>query len=71
MNMKKFVSAFLVIAVCLSASAKKPDKPVLRFNESREFKVLQFTDTHLIPSNARLLLSGRTSGRLSQAKGRI
>ena len=52
MNMKKLVSAFMVIALCLSASAKKPDKTVLRFNESREFKVLQFTDTHLIPSNA-------------------
>ena len=50
--MKKLVSAFLVVAVCMSASARKPERPVLRFSGDGEFKVLQFTDTHLIPSNA-------------------
>lgn len=49
--MKKLFVVFLVIAVSLSAAAKKTTKPVLRFNENREFKILQFTDTHLIPSN--------------------
>ena len=52
MTVKKLVSVFLAVAVCLTATAGKQGKPVLRFSGNGEFKILQFTDTHLIPSNA-------------------
>jgi len=52
MTVKKLVSVFLAVAVCLTATAGKKGKPVLRFSGNGEFKILQFTDTHLIPSNA-------------------
>ncbi len=51
MNIRKIIPALLAIAVSASVSAKKPSKPTLRFNQTGEFKILQFTDMHLIPSN--------------------
>ena len=52
MSFKKILSVIILVSVCLSATARKPAKPVLRFRGNGEFKILQFTDTHLIPSNA-------------------
>lgn len=51
MNIKRLISALMAITACVSVSAKKPLKPTLRFGSDGEFKILQFTDTHLIPSN--------------------
>lgn len=51
MNIKRLISALMAITACVSVSAKKPLKPILRFGSDGEFKILQFTDTHLIPSN--------------------
>ena len=52
MSFKKILSVIMLVTVCLSATARKPVKPVLKFRGNGEFKILQFTDTHLIPSNA-------------------
>ena len=52
MSLKKFLSVLLAVAVSVSAIAKKTSKPVLRFDSNGEFKILQLTDTHLIPSNS-------------------
>lgn len=51
MNVKSFLSVLLIAAAGIQAPAEKLSEPVLRFGADGEFKILQLTDIHLIPSN--------------------
>ncbi len=51
MKINRLIAAALAVAVCLTASARKPKTPVLKFSADGEFKILQFTDTHLKPAH--------------------
>ena len=51
MNIKKILLAAALASICLAGNAQKNAKPALKFRNDGEFKILQFTDLHIIPSN--------------------